>query len=345
MSTIKKIIQRIDRKISNAFDEATKMEWIAALDGKIALNVMLMAQEELEQFDYSYPEDLNKTPLVKFPFDDLYDRWVAAQIDAHNEEWDRYANSMEYYNAYYEEFVNWFLSTYRPGQGDMGDGSPRPGLPSYYLTAYGLAIMQGFRGTLEEWFASLKGEKGDKGDPGAKIQAGTIEILAADAKPYAEIVGTLEEPVLNLGIPKMAGDFLPLAGGTMRGPVDMAGFAISGLPTPAKDDAAATKAYAEKVGMVYRGTTADHDPESTELPQGLYQVTSEINGVAEGVLLQWQLIPGTIGVQMLINSDASRIWLRTCWTGVLNKWRYIGFDYGDELPKSGVDGQLYFVKV
>ena len=33
--------------------------------------------------------------------------------------------------------------------------------PPYYLTAYGIAVKHGFRGTEEEWLASLKGETGD----------------------------------------------------------------------------------------------------------------------------------------------------------------------------------------
>ena len=41
---------------------------------------------------------------------------------------------------------------------------PRFENPPYYLTAYGLAVKRGFKGTLDEWIASLKGEKGDQGD-------------------------------------------------------------------------------------------------------------------------------------------------------------------------------------
>jgi hypothetical protein len=33
--------------------------------------------------------------------------------------------------------------------------------PPYYLTAYGLAVREGFKGTLEQWLESLRGEKGD----------------------------------------------------------------------------------------------------------------------------------------------------------------------------------------
>lgn len=34
--------------------------------------------------------------------------------------------------------------------------------PPYYITAYGLAVKRGYKGTLDEWLASLQGQKGDK---------------------------------------------------------------------------------------------------------------------------------------------------------------------------------------
>lgn len=37
----------------------------------------------------------------------------------------------------------------------------------YYLSAYAIAVKHGFRGTEEEWLASLRGEKGETGDTGA----------------------------------------------------------------------------------------------------------------------------------------------------------------------------------
>jgi len=58
-----------------------------------------------------------------------------------------------------------------------------------YISAYGTALQHGFRGTEEEWLASLKGEKGDKGDDGAvmsvnekvgDVTLGAGDILAGD---------------------------------------------------------------------------------------------------------------------------------------------------------------------
>lgn len=348
MTTIKKIIQRVDRKVVNGYGEETKLEWIASLDGKIAINVMLMDMCELSRFNYSFPDDLQTQPLVQFPFDDLYDKWIEAQICLQDEEWERYANAMEVYNAYYEEFVNWFLSTYKPGQGCIGDGAPRSNVPAYYISAYGLAVMRGYTGSLDQWLDSLhgpKGEKGEKGDPGAKLRIGTVESVDATEAAYATITGTALDPVLNLGIPRQTGEFLQVKGGRMKGAIHMNGNKLRGLPKPMTEDEGASKGYADSVGLSYRGTTADNDVECVDLSQGAYKVNSEVHGVREGVLLQWQFIPGSIGIQWLINKDASRMWLRVCWLGVQQPWRQIGFDYGEVMPEDGQDGQMFLLKV
>lgn len=78
------------------------------------------------------------------------------------------------------------------------------------VTAYAIAVANGFVGTVTEWLASLKGERGEKGDPGAKgepgttpnIQIGTVETLDAGSNATASVSGTPENPLLNLGVPK-----------------------------------------------------------------------------------------------------------------------------------------------
>lgn len=117
MSTIREIIARVDDMKPNAFDEKTKMAWIAELDGKIALNVMLMGIAEAAQLQYVHPNDLDSEPLVIFPHDSLYDLWLGAKIDFANGEYSKYQNSMEMFNAHYGDYVRWFASTYEPAQG------------------------------------------------------------------------------------------------------------------------------------------------------------------------------------------------------------------------------------
>ena len=203
MAKIREIIEQVDLQKPNAFPEEGKLRWIAQLDGKIAQNVLLMGVEDLQQFKYRYPEDMETEPLVGFPHEDLYVLWLEAQIDAGNGEWNRYQNTIELYNAAYGNFVEWFANTYRPADGCFEHGwVNNPNIPQYYITAYGLAVKAGYTGSLEEWLGSLKGDKGDKGDPGAKLQIGTVETLPAGSKATASIGGTAQEPVLNLGIPE-----------------------------------------------------------------------------------------------------------------------------------------------
>lgn len=90
------------------------------------------------------------------------------------------------------------------------------------VTAYAIAVANGFAGTVTEWLASLRGDKGEKGDPGAKgepgptpsIRIGTVETLLPGSNATANMSGTPENPLLNLGIPKGAPgeiDNLPIA--------------------------------------------------------------------------------------------------------------------------------------
>lgn len=116
MNTIKQIIQRVDEMKPNAFSPQTKLEWIAELDGKIAVDVHLAHHVELTQPRYQYPEGLDLVPLVKFPHDALYDKWLIAQIDAANEEWQRYANNIEVFNSYYKDYVRWVASRFAGGR-------------------------------------------------------------------------------------------------------------------------------------------------------------------------------------------------------------------------------------
>lgn len=153
MSTIRKIIERVDENKPNSFSTETKVLWLAQLDGKITADVFLMDVAEVRQFTYDPVTDLDTELLVRFPHDDIYYYWLCAKIDAENGEYDKYQNTMQLYNASYNNFANWFLGCYEPADGC----GFRRRVPSYYITAYGLAVKRGFEGNLDQWLASLRG--------------------------------------------------------------------------------------------------------------------------------------------------------------------------------------------
>ena len=158
--TIRQIIEAVDLAKPNDLEMALKVQWIAELDGKIAADVFLMGYSELGQFQYTHPDSLEKQPLVSFPHDDIYRLWLMAKIDLTNGEYNKYQNTMVAYNESYGVFVRWFARVWKPAQGQSGCFTIREDVPQYYITAYGLALRSGFTGSLEEWFASLKGEPG-----------------------------------------------------------------------------------------------------------------------------------------------------------------------------------------
>lgn len=54
---------------------------------------------------------------------------------------------------------------------------PRFENPPYYITAYGLAVKRGYKGTLDEWLASLKGTPGEA----ATLVSSVVEYLVSDS--------------------------------------------------------------------------------------------------------------------------------------------------------------------
>ena len=169
------VIALVDDQKPNAFSTLQKVKWLEQLDGHIAAEDLLMNPAELQGISYS-EDELDTELLIKKPYDDIYPLWLAAQIDFANGEYEKYQNSMALYNAQYGQFACWFAEHFetpprRP---------PRDWHGFYYLTAYGYAVMQGFKGTEAEWLASLKGEAGEAGKNFTVLgHYDTLELLQA----------------------------------------------------------------------------------------------------------------------------------------------------------------------
>lgn len=105
-------ISRADALKPNAFSPEAKTAWLSEVEGDVQTKVLLFAPEEV--ISYSWERDANKELLVTPPHDKLYVEYLAARIDYANGEYDKYANTMQMFNAFWNEFVAWFANTYRP---------------------------------------------------------------------------------------------------------------------------------------------------------------------------------------------------------------------------------------
>lgn len=118
---LREAIERVDEIKPNAFSSAVKTDWINALEGRIAADVLLLAPAEVKQLRYTYPEDQNTELLIDPPHDDIYTLWLAAKIDEANGEYNKYQNTMQIYNEHFGDFVRWFASTWDPAQGYISE--------------------------------------------------------------------------------------------------------------------------------------------------------------------------------------------------------------------------------
>jgi len=94
--------------------------------------------------------------MVRPPHDKIYAAYLIAQIDFANGEYDKYQNSLTMFNMFWGEYCRWFARNFRPA-----DRDPTKGMT--YLSAYGIAVRHGYRGTEEEWIRSLRGANGSSG--------------------------------------------------------------------------------------------------------------------------------------------------------------------------------------
>lgn len=145
---IAQVIAAVDALKPNAFDTPVKFQWINEAEGMVQTDIMLRGIEDVITYD---PEkDMDTELLVRPPHDKLYISYLVAMIDFANGEYNRYANTVEMFNAHLNEYAAWFQRTYRPADQERG-------WPGYYISAYGIAVKHGFSGTEEEWLQSLKG--------------------------------------------------------------------------------------------------------------------------------------------------------------------------------------------
>lgn len=103
--TINKAMERAARVRSDPYDDETKAGWLLELEGRIREEVIQAHEtgdgEEQEPAGpvLSFPEDADRPLLVGPPYERLYELYLLCQIDLHNGEPDRYANSVQVFNA------------------------------------------------------------------------------------------------------------------------------------------------------------------------------------------------------------------------------------------------------
>lgn len=152
MPSIRDIVYRAGLVRPDVYPEEAKAHWLLELDGKLKGEVILthkltpgrkctgkavlcpecMSNEGLEynkHLDMSrckcgwdnspkipahYPDGMDMELLVKAPYDNLYDLYIAAQVDLYNRENDNYNDSVTLYERARHEWQRKYHQTHLP---------------------------------------------------------------------------------------------------------------------------------------------------------------------------------------------------------------------------------------
>ena len=109
-------INKIDDLKFNAFSQDQKVGWLSRLDTMVKTQIIDTHEggENVGFTGYNSDTDLQTELLVGAPFDEIYLRWMEAQIDYHNGEIEKYNISMSMFNTEYEAFENWYRRNHKP---------------------------------------------------------------------------------------------------------------------------------------------------------------------------------------------------------------------------------------
>ena len=109
-------INGIDTLNHNTYSEPEKVKWLSRVDWMVKKHVIDTHEgaEDVTFTGYDDLTDLNTELLVPAPHDELYLRWMEAQIHYHNGEYGKYNNAVEMFNTAFEDYRKYYNRTHMP---------------------------------------------------------------------------------------------------------------------------------------------------------------------------------------------------------------------------------------
>ena len=114
--TIREVIAQVDSTLANTYTQREKIRWLSQLDHRVKVKI-IDTHEGAENvcFDgYDENTDPDTKLLVPAPFDEMYLRWLEAQIHYANQEEDRCNNATDSFDVLYAEYRNYYNQQHMP---------------------------------------------------------------------------------------------------------------------------------------------------------------------------------------------------------------------------------------
>lgn len=114
--TIAEAISQVDALKPNTYTQEDKVGWLSTLDARVKKQVINAHEYNDTIFFYGYDSvaDMETELLVPAPYDEMYLRWLEAQIDYHNSEDERYNNAIMLFNNAYDGYKKYYTRNHMP---------------------------------------------------------------------------------------------------------------------------------------------------------------------------------------------------------------------------------------
>jgi hypothetical protein len=114
-------IARIDELKHNTYSYSQKVGWLSRVDAMIKKHIIdtHKGSEKITFNGYTADTDPQTVLLAPEPFDEMYLRWMEAQIDYHNGEYGKYNQSIQMFKAEYNGYERWYNRNNMPIGGKM----------------------------------------------------------------------------------------------------------------------------------------------------------------------------------------------------------------------------------
>ena len=109
-------INGLDALKFNTYSQDDKIQWLSRLDNMVKKQIIDTHEgaESVSFGGYTADTPLDTVLLVPAPWDEVYLRWLEAQIDYHNGEYDKYNNAIIMFNTAFEAYAAYYTQNHMP---------------------------------------------------------------------------------------------------------------------------------------------------------------------------------------------------------------------------------------
>ena len=115
---ISEAIAEVDNLKPNMYGTKDKIKWLSRLDARIYQEIVQTHERNEGEEDITFTpyteNDTDKELLVAQPYDEIYVRWLEAQIDYSKMEYDSFNNSNAMFEAVFTQFRNAHNRCHKP---------------------------------------------------------------------------------------------------------------------------------------------------------------------------------------------------------------------------------------